>query len=133
MSARPFLDTNVLIYAFAANDPRSDRAEALLAAGGVIGVQVLNEFVNVSRRKLGRGWAEIEGEVAVVRALVDPPVPLTIDVHEAAVALARNHGFAFYDALVIAAARRAGCTVLYTEDMHHGQAVGELTIQNPFA
>ena len=50
MSARPFLDTNVLVYAFAANDPRSDRAEALLAAGGVIGVQVLNEFVNVSRR-----------------------------------------------------------------------------------
>ena len=47
-----FLDTSILIYAFALNDPRSDTAETLLAAGGVISIQVLNEYVNVSRRKL---------------------------------------------------------------------------------
>jgi len=132
MSAKPFLDTNVLIYAFAANDPRSGKAEALLAAGGVISVQVLNEFVNVSRRKLGRGWADIESALGVLRTLLDPPLPLTIDLHEAAVAHARDHGFAFYDALIIAAASRSGCNVLYTEDMHHGQGIGRLTIRNPF-
>lgn len=132
MSAKPFLDTNVLIYAFAANDPRSEKAEALLAAGGVISVQVLNEFVNVSRRKLGLGWVDIENELGVLRTLLDPPVPLTIDLHEAAVAHARDHGFAFYDALIIAAASRSGCNVLYTEDMHHGQSVDDLTIRNPF-
>ena len=132
MSAKSFFDTNVLIYAFAANDPRSGKAEALLAAGGVISVQVLNEFVNVSRRKLGRGWADIESALGVLRTLLDPPLPLTIDLHEAAVAHARDHGFAFYDALIIATASRSGCNVLYTEDMHHGQSIGRLIIRDPF-
>jgi predicted nucleic acid-binding protein len=53
MPGERFFDTNVLIYAFAVGDRRSARAEALLAEGGVIGVQVLNEFTNVVRRKLG--------------------------------------------------------------------------------
>jgi predicted nucleic acid-binding protein len=48
MNAKAFLDTNIIIYAFSSNDPRRDKAEALLHAGGIISVQVLNEFVNVS-------------------------------------------------------------------------------------
>ena len=93
MTAKPFLDTNVLIYAFA-DDPRSVPAEALLAAGGVISIQVLNEFVNVSRRKLAREWAEIKRQLEVLRALLNSPVALTLDLHEAAVAYARDYGFA---------------------------------------
>jgi predicted nucleic acid-binding protein len=65
MNAKPFLDTNILVYAFASNDPRSKLAEDLLAAGGVISIQVLNEFVNVSRRKLAREWVEIEDALSV--------------------------------------------------------------------
>jgi predicted nucleic acid-binding protein len=133
MTDKPFLDTNILIYAFAKNDPRSEAAEALLAAGGVISIQVLNEFVNVSRRKLARGWGEIEEQVAVLRVLLDSPIPLTIELHEAAVAHARNYGFAFYDALIVAAANSVGCTVLYSEDMRNGQNILGLTISNPFA
>ena len=56
MADRRFFDTNILIYAFAADDPRSARAEGLIADGGVIGVQVLNEFTNVTRRKLRWDW-----------------------------------------------------------------------------
>ena len=130
---RPFLDTNILIYAFAADDPRSDLAEALVAAGGVISVQVLNEFVNVSRRKLGREWADIENAVGVLRDLLDAPIPLTVELHDAAIALARDHGFAFYDALIVAAASQSGCVTLYSEDMQHGQTIDGLTIRNPFA
>jgi predicted nucleic acid-binding protein len=133
MSVRPFLDTNVLIYAFVADDRRSARAEALVAAGGLISVQVLNEFVNVSRRKLAREWLDIERQLEVLRALLDPPVPLTIGLHEAALAHARDHGLAFYDALVVAAAGHCGCSILYTEDMQHGRTFGRLTIRNPFA
>ena len=59
MNAKAFLDTNIIIYAFSSNDPRRDKAEALLHAGGIISVQVLNEFVNVSRRKIHRDWDEI--------------------------------------------------------------------------
>ena len=52
MPGRVFFDTNILIYAVAQDDSRAARAEELLAAGGVIGVQILNEFVSVARRKL---------------------------------------------------------------------------------
>lgn len=132
MSAKPFLDTNVLIYAFAANDPRSERAEALLAGGGTINVQVLNEFVNVSRRKGRRGWDEIVDRLNVLRALLDPPRPLTTEIHTAAIEVARHHGFQFYDSLIVSAALEAGCSILYSEDFHHGHRIEGLMVQNPF-
>jgi len=59
MSDKGFLDTNVLIYALAKDDPRRSCAEELLAAGGVISVQVLNEFVSVARRKLQMSWEQV--------------------------------------------------------------------------
>jgi len=133
MSAKPFLDTNILIYAFASNDARAAPAEELLSAGGVVSIQVLNEFVNVSRRKLGRTWLQIEEALGVLKALLDPPVVLTAALHEAAIAMARDHGFSFYDSLIIAAAVQAKCAVLYSEDMQDGRVIGALTIRNPFA
>lgn len=133
MNAKPFLDTNIVVYAFSSNDPRSGRAEALLAAGGVISVQVLNEFVNVAYRKQGRGWDEVDEALGVLKILLDPPQPLTVEVHEAAVKIARNHGFSIHDSLIIAAALRAGCSILYSEDLQHGQIIEQLTVQNPFA
>ena len=132
MNAKPFLDTNILVYAFASNDPRSKLAEDLLAAGGVISIQVLNEFVNVSRRKLAREWVEIEDALSVLRTILDPPIALTIELHEAAIRLARDHRFPFYDSLIIAAAIRAGCSILYSEDMQDGQTVDGVTVLNPF-
>lgn len=132
MSAKPFLDTNILVYAFASGDPRSDLAEALLAAGGTVSVQVLNEFATVMRRKQRRDWAEIADMLGVLRALLDPPLPLTVADHETALALARDHGFSLYDGLIAASAGRAGCAVLYSEDMDHGRRIGDLTIRNPF-
>jgi predicted nucleic acid-binding protein len=133
MSAKPFLDTNVVIYAFAKNDPRGRAAEALVAAGGIISVQVLNEFVNVSRRKLGRGWTDIQKQLNVLQTLLDPPVPITLGLHRAAIALARDHQLAFYDALVIAASAHAKCSILYSEDLQDGRSIGGMTIRNPFA
>jgi predicted nucleic acid-binding protein len=115
------------------NDPRSDTAETLLAAGGVVSIQVLNEYVNVSRRKLALQWPEIEDALGVLRTLLEPPIPLTIELHEAALRLARDRGFAFYDSLIVAAAQRAGCRVLYSEDMQDGQTIEGLTVRNPFA
>jgi predicted nucleic acid-binding protein len=132
MNAKAFLDTNIIIYAFSSNDQRRDKAEALLHAGGIISVQVLNEFVNVSRRKIHRDWDEIQDALTILRTLLDPPQPLTIDTHEAAIGIAREYGFGFYDALIVAAALRAGCPMLYSEDLHSGQVIERLTIHNPF-
>ena len=127
-----FFDTNILIYAFAADDPRSARAEALIAAGGVIGVQVLNEFTNVTRRKLRWSWRQIEAALIVIEELLGPARPLTAAVRSCAVMLARDHELSFYDALIVAAALDAGCEVLCSEDLQHGQKIGALTVDNPF-
>jgi len=130
----PFLDTNVLLYATAQPDPRTETARALLAAGGVVSVQVLNEFTAVARRKMRRSWPEIEQARAAIRTLCPIVRPLTMATHDAARRLAQDTGHTIYDALVLAAALEAGCDTLLSEDMQHGQVLdSRLTIRNPFA
>lgn len=132
MLGERFFDTNILIYAFAADEPRSARAEALIAEGGVIGVQVLNEFTNVTRRKLGWDWPQVEAAISVVKDLLGPACPLTVDIHAQAVVLARVHALSFYDALIVAAAADAQCRLLCSEDLQHGREFGAVTVDNPF-
>jgi predicted nucleic acid-binding protein len=132
MPAEVFLDTTILIYAVAANDGRAAKAEELLAVGATVSVQVLNEFVAVARRKLGMRWEEIEKALTYIRALCGKPIPITVDIHDSALKIARRYGFHIYDSLMIVAAHEAGCTTIYSEDMQHGQKVGALKIQNPF-
>jgi predicted nucleic acid-binding protein len=126
-----FIDTNVLIYA-QQNGTKADRARALLARGGKLSVQVLNEFAAVSRRKLGKDWREIAGALDDALVLLGPPLALTLDLHVAARKLAETYRLSVYDALIVAAAIEAGCDTLYSEDMQHGQVIGSLRIQNPF-
>jgi predicted nucleic acid-binding protein len=133
MSGAFFLDTNVLLYASLQPDPRSDAARVLLARRGIISVQVLNEFANVARRKLHRPWPEITTALTAIRVLCPPPLPLTLGMHETALEIAGSTGYQLYDALIIAAALEAGCTTLFSEDLHDGQVInGRLTICNPF-
>ena len=132
MSDRPFFDTTILIYAVSEGDPRAAIAEELLASGGCIGVQVLNEFASVARRKLKMSWAEIEDALASFRTLCEPAAALTVAIHEDALKLAAKYGYNLYDALILSAALDAGCNVLYSEDMQHGQKIQSLTIRNPF-
>jgi predicted nucleic acid-binding protein len=127
-----FLDTNILIYA-QQDGAKAERARALLAEGGVVSVQVLNEFAAVAHRKLGKSWDDIGEAIEDVLALVEAPLPLTTTLHAEARALAAHHGFAFYDALIVAAATEAGCDALLSEDLQDGRALGGLTIVNPFA
>ena len=129
---RVFLDSNVVLYAFT-DDPRSTVAEALLAKGGDFSVQVLNEFTNVARRKLGFDWSQIEDALKAIATLARAIHPIDLATHRDALALARRHGFAFYDALIVASALGARCEILYSEDMHDGLAIdGGLRIENPF-
>lgn len=129
---RAFLDSNVVVYAFS-QDPRNAVAEELLGSGCEISAQVLNEFANVARRKLGFSWAEITDAVEAITTLSRTVHPLDLATHQEAVRLAERYGFGFYDALIVASALRAGCAVLYSEDMQHGLTVDErLRIENPF-
>ena len=131
--AREFVDTNILVYAFS-DDPKSRVADALLLRGCEISVQGLNEFVNVTRRKQKRGWREVEQAIATIRILCTAIHPIDIDTHEQAVLLSERYGSTIFDALVVASALAAKCTILYSEDMQHGLLVaGSLQILNPFA
>jgi len=133
MNDKVFFDTNVLVYVVGQQDERTAPAEALIAGGGVVSVQVLNELASVSRRKLGLTWEDIGEALAAIRTLCPSPVPLTIETHEAGLRIAAQYAYHIYDALVVAAALEAECTTLYSEDLQDGQIVdGRLTIRNPF-
>ena len=104
----------------------------VVLAGGVISVQVLDEFAAVLRRKFRLEWAVIADALADVRTALGPVRPIDVETHLHAVALARSHGFSFYDALIVASALDAGCDTLLTEDLQAGRRVDGLSIVNPF-
>jgi predicted nucleic acid-binding protein len=127
-----FFDTNVVLYLLSADPAKADRAEELLAIGGTISVQVLNEFVAVASRKLHMSWIEIREVLAQVRA-VCAVEPVTIETHERALRLAERYGISIYDALIVSAALLANCKTLHSEDLQDGQVIErQLTIRNPF-
>jgi len=137
MTTSAFFDTNVLLYAMGLRagrslDPRSETAEELVSLGGLISVQVLNEFVDVASRKMKRNWETISQYLEVIESLCGKALPLTAEIHGMAVGLSRRHGYRIYDSLILAAAMQAGCTTLYSEDMQDRQTIGKLTIVNPF-
>ena len=127
-----FFDTNVVLHLLSADAAKADRAEELLAAGGTISVQVLNEFVAVASRKLRMSWSEIREVLAQVRA-VCAVEPMSIETHERALRIAERYGMSIYDALIVSAALLANCKTLHSEDMQDGQVIErQLTIRNPF-
>lgn len=131
--SRPFLDTNVLVYAFG-TDPRGEVAHGLLAGDCVTGVQNLNEFANVARGKLRFGWSEVREALEQIETLCDVTEPIDRALSRRGMDLAERYGFSLFDGLVVAAALEAGCDTLWSEDMHDGLAVENvLTIRNPFA
>src|ERR1022692_382961 len=133
MSAKAFFDSNVLIYAMVSGDSRRERAQQLVAEGGVISVQVLNEFVAVARRKMRMPWEDVIAALDEVRILFPSPVSITLDTHEAALQIAQQCRFGIYDALIAASALEANCSTLYSEDFQDGQMIDKaLTIRNPF-
>lgn len=128
-----FLDTNVLIYAFTRAGTRTDVAEGLLSSGATVGVNVLNEFCAVARRKLGMPWPDVAEALTAILTLCPQPVPITIETHMTALRLAQRYGYRIYDAIVLAAALQVGCEIVWTEDIQDGQLIDDsLVIRNPF-
>ena len=133
MSAeRRFFDANIVLYLLSAETVKADKAEALLAEGGTISVQVLNEAASVMRRKLDMDWDDILDVLDGVKQVLDVQ-SLTREVHARGLVIARETGFGVYDSLIVAAAAEAGAGVLYTEDMQAGRTVHGVKLVNPFA
>ena len=136
MPGRNFLDTNVLVYTDDLGEPQKrETALALVErcmqkSCGVVSSQVLQEYFVTIRRKLGVS-AEIARRKVELAARFDV-VLIGIEDILAAIDLHRLHSFSFWDALVIRSAARAGCSILYSEDLQHGQRIDGLEIVNPF-
>ena len=136
MSARSFLDTNVLVYTDDQDAPAKQEIaldlveSARLGGWGVVSTQVLQEYFAAATRKLGVP-AEIAREKVEIFARLDvaivdlPDILAGIDLH-------RLHRVGFWDGLIIHAARSAGCRVLYSEDLQRGRRFDGLEVVNPF-
>lgn len=124
-------DTNILVYMVSAEDARSGPATALIRAGGVVSVQVLNEYTSVMKRKTSADWTQIDINLAAVKATCRI-VPVSLAVHEKGRWYAERYMLQVHDAMIVAAAVLADCMTLYTEDMHSGLVIDGLTIRNPF-
>lgn len=137
MSGRTFVDTNVLVYLFDRDAPdKQQRAREILASTGetlVLSTQVLQEFYVAVTRKLATPLPAAEAESAVRDLASLDVVVVDVPLIQAAVATARTSKLAFWDALIIEAARSGGCTRLISEDLQDGQTFGSVRVENPFA
>jgi len=128
-----FLDTNILIYAFS-SDAKARRAQALLQDPFTVGVQGLNEFGSVARRKLQLDWPAVATAVNQIAVLSSNIVETTFSDIQRSISLAERYRLQLFDALMLAVALRAGCTTFLSEDMHDGLVIDDrLTISDPFA
>jgi predicted nucleic acid-binding protein len=136
MSVRSFFDTNVLVYTDDKSASAKQRqalelvAEHRRSRTGVVSLQVLQEyFVTVTRKlqveaRLARRKVELLAEFDVASPDVTD-ILAAIDLH-------RLHGLSFWDALIVRAAKQAGCSVLYSEDMQASREIDGVRIENPF-
>jgi predicted nucleic acid-binding protein len=128
-----FLDTNVLIYALA-TDERADLARTLISEGGIIAVQSLSEFTDVSRRKLKKDWDEIEADIEALLITCSVFETVTSAIHANGRKIAKENHLRIFDAMLIATALEARCDTFVSEDLHTGMVFdGRLTVSNPFA
>jgi len=139
MSDSFFLDTNVFVYKFDTRAPaKTKRASELIRIAvatkrGVVSYQVVQEFFNLALTRFAKPFTIGEAE-DYLAATFNP----LLAVHSSprlflqALQIQSQHHFSWSDALIVAAAQQANCSILYTEDMQHGQRIGELRIENPF-
>lgn len=133
---RSLLDTNILIYADAADEPAKQRqavrliSELRRTGDAVLSTQVLQEYVNVALRKLRLPPALIRERLAFYRRF--DLVATSPDLIAAALDLHVLRSISFYDALVVQAAAAGGCERVLSEDLQHGATLGGVRIVNPF-
>ncbi len=138
MTARLFVDSNVLVYARDASEPEKQaRAREWMASlwsqgRGRVSAQVLNEFYVTVTRKLKPGLSREEARKDVRDLASWNPIATDGRLLEAAWNVEDRHGLSFWDALIVAAAHAAGCDRLLTEDLKDGQDFGGLTVVDPF-
>jgi predicted nucleic acid-binding protein len=133
---RCFINTNVLVYADSGDEPVKQRIaltllnQLRLNQKGVLSTQVLTEYCNVALNKLKLPHADIREQMQFWQQY--EVVQVTPDIIHAGLDLHQTRSIGYFDALIVAAAKTSGCTVLYSEDMNAGEMVNGVRIVNPF-
>ncbi len=136
--SRIFLDTNILIYAYDVSAKHKHEAARdlvldLWASGrGVLSTQVLQEFFVMATLKIA-----LPLDIKSAREIVDDLLRWDVvvndgDIIRKAIDLHERHKLAFWDAMIVEAARRGGARILMSEDLSHGRTLNGVKIQNPF-
>lgn len=134
-SGRIFVDTNLFLYA--ASMAPEDAAKKVIAAevirnpGLVISSQVIQEFISAALKRPRLGLGEAQIDVWLGFFTPDQVQVLTLPVIRQAVALRRRYQLSHWDSTIVAAALAAGCDILFSEDLSHGQMFDTLTVCNP--
>jgi len=138
MTAPSFIDTNILVYAFAdTGDDRHAKARLLVeelldGQNASLSVQILREFYTVATRKVRKPLSHAQAvatieDLCLACRVVDDTLPQL----NRAMEFAESHGLSIWDASIAAAAEAAGCGVLFTEDLAHGAMTGNVRVTNP--
>lgn len=137
MSASTFLDTNVLVYLFDHDEPsKQQRAREILESGEsgefALSTQVLSEFYVTVTRKLARALDPARASEAVDWLGSFSVIFTDTELVKSAIRLSRTVQLSYWDGLVVAAANRARCVRLLSEDLNDGQRIGSVRVENPF-
>lgn len=131
-----FIDTNILVYAEACDEPVKQAAalkllrQLKLTGSGVISTQVLQEFANVALRKMHLDASHVRKQLSAHQQF--EVVQVTPAIIHGALDLQQTRSLSFYDALIVHAASVAGCDTLYSEDLNTGEIIGGARMVNPF-
>ncbi len=139
MNDKYFIDTNILIYSFDPDNPSKRKialdliSKALERGTGVISYQIIQEFLNVATRKFAVPLTCKDSQ-RYLNVVLEPlcEVFSSTELFHQALEISDQWRFPFYDALVVAAALQADCSLVYSEDMQDNQTIKGLTIRNPF-
>lgn len=134
---RHFLDTNILLYSISTRpeeEAKRDIARALIDQGDcALSVQVVQEFFVQATRQTRPDRISPEQAMALIGTWRRFPIqPNDMGLIDGAWQIYRDHRFSWWDSMIVAAARASGCDVLSTEDLHHGQVLDSVRIDNPF-
>jgi predicted nucleic acid-binding protein len=138
MNDRAFLDTNILVYAFDQHEPHKQRKAQELIIDGIeqenlsLSVQVLGEFFNVITRHISQPMTPDEAREIIGAMSILPVQEIDLTLVNRAIDTHKTYQISYWNALIVSAAERAGCTVILSEDLGDGQAYHDIVVRNPF-
>ena len=139
MSNKYFLDTNIFVHSFNSREKGKQlRSLELISVAidkqtGCISYQVIQEFLNVATRKFIKPLS-ISDCQRYLNSVLEPlcEVFASVGLYNQSLEISERWRYSFYDSLIIAAAINSRCSILYSEDLQHGQIIQGLTISNPY-